>query len=148
MQLKKRISGQAGETAAAEYLRRKGYKILTRNYSEYHVGEIDIVAHTGDTLVIVEVKSRSSDTYGKPSEAVTYDKQRKLIRTTELFLRKFVKNGILEYTQKIWLFNVDRHLSVKKIRFDVAEVYMTRESELININHIESAFGGWKDKWQ
>ena len=93
MQLKKRISGQAGETAAAEYLRRKGYKILTRNYSEYHVGEIDIVAHKGDTLVIVEVKSRSSDTYGKPSEAVTYDKQRKLIRTTELFLRKFVKRG-------------------------------------------------------
>jgi putative endonuclease len=145
MQLKKRISGQAGEDFAAEYLRRRGYKILTRNYREYQIGEIDIIAHKGSTLAIVEVKSRSSDTYGKPSEAVTYDKQRKLIKTAELFKRKFIKNGTLEYTRKIWVFNVNWHCNVKNIRFDVAEVSMTKDSELININYIESAFGGWKD---
>lgn len=143
--MKKRISGQAGENAAAKYLRRRGYKILTQNYREHHIGEIDIIAHKGDTLAIVEVKSRSSDSFGKPSESVTYDKQRKLMKTAEMFLRRFVKNGSLEYTRRLWVFNVDWHLNVKNIRFDVAEVYMTRDSELININYIESAFGGWRN---
>ena len=72
--MKKRISGQAGEDFTAKYLRRRGYKILTRNYREYQIGEIDIIAHKGNTLAIVEVKSRSNDSFGTPAEAVNYEK--------------------------------------------------------------------------
>ena len=140
--LKKRISGRLGEDFAAKYLRRNGYKILTRNYSEHHIGEIDIIAHKRDTLVFVEVKSRSSDTFGAPADAVTYDKQRKIMRTADMFGKKFVKNGFLEYTRKIWLFNIDWRCNCKNIRFDVAEVFMTPSEELLRINYIESAFGG------
>jgi len=69
--------GKAGEDAACDELRRRGYAILARRYRT-RVGELDIVARDGDTLVFVEVKARRTLAFGAPEEAVTWRKQRKL----------------------------------------------------------------------
>jgi putative endonuclease len=62
--------GVSGETAACGELERRGYEILARRYRT-RMGEIDIVARDGRTLVFVEVKTRSSAAFGSPVEAVT-----------------------------------------------------------------------------
>ncbi|SDZ28413.1 YraN family protein [Herbiconiux ginsengi] len=69
--------GQRGEDLAAEHLARSGYRVVARNW-RCPVGAIDIVAHDGPTLVIVEVKTRRSDAFGHPFEAITPAKLRRL----------------------------------------------------------------------
>jgi putative endonuclease len=70
--------GKSGEDLACDELRRRGYAILARRYRS-RMGEIDIVARDGDTLVFVEVKARRSFRFGRPGEAVTWRKRRKLL---------------------------------------------------------------------
>ena len=72
--------GDRGESYAEDYLRRQGYRILTRNYRT-KIGEIDLIADDHGTLVFIEVKTRSSVRYGIPSEAVNYKKKQKIIQT-------------------------------------------------------------------
>src|SRR6185437_3918670 len=74
--------GDRGERAAARYLRSKGLRIITRGYRT-RLGEIDLIARDGDTLVFVEVKSRRR---GVPAEAVTLAKQRRLTLAALQFL--------------------------------------------------------------
>ncbi|MFZ0614272.1 MAG: YraN family protein [Desulfobacterales bacterium] len=69
--------GQAGESIAARFLRKMGYRIIEQNYRTV-LGEIDIIAKDRDTLVFVEVKARNSGRYGNPKYAVTPRKQRKI----------------------------------------------------------------------
>jgi putative endonuclease len=69
--------GQGGEDTAAAYLQAAGYRILARNYRT-RLGEIDIVACDGDTLVFVEVKVRRSPSFGSAKAAVTAAKRRRL----------------------------------------------------------------------
>ena len=69
--------GDRGENVAARYLRNQGYRILTRNF-RCPLGEIDIVARDGRTLVFCEVKTRSSTAFGEPVEAVDARKSRRL----------------------------------------------------------------------
>lgn len=71
--------GRAGEERAARYLRSRGYVILDRNW-RCDQGEIDIVAHRDDRLCIVEVKTRRTEQYGHPFEAVDERKRRRLWR--------------------------------------------------------------------
>lgn len=71
--------GRAGEQVAADYLERRGYTILARNWRAPD-GEIDLVATDGADLVVVEVKTRRSDGYGHPLEAVDERKRRRLWR--------------------------------------------------------------------
>lgn len=80
--------GRAGEDAAADFLKKRGYRILKRNYRN-RVGEIDIVAEEGKTLVFVEVKARAGSEFGSPLEALTAHKQRKLALVAEGFLASF-----------------------------------------------------------
>lgn len=68
--------GNIGEEAAADYLCKEGYVILERNYRR-SIGEIDIIANNKETLVFVEVKTRSNTRYGFPAEAVHYHKRQK-----------------------------------------------------------------------
>ncbi len=110
-----KIKGIKGETLASEYLKNKGYKIIERNYKN-KIGEIDIIAMLGDTLVFVEVKERESLRFGHPREAVNFYKQQKI--------RK-VALGYLKYKQLIDKINV---------RFDVIDVLGEK------ITHIENAF--------
>jgi len=111
----KKFLGRAGELKAAEFLEKKGFKILKTNYKT-HVGEIDIIAEDDKTLVFIEVKTRSGDGYGAPSEAVDYKKQEKYFKVASEYLIKENKTDAV-------------------CRFDVVEI------EKGEINHIFNAFG-------
>jgi putative endonuclease len=78
--------GTEGEEAAARFLKKKGYKIVSRNFKS-PVGEVDIIAEDGDTLVFVEVKTRTDDSFGHPFEAVTGRKQEKLRKVALSYLK-------------------------------------------------------------
>jgi putative endonuclease len=80
------VTGKEGEDIAARYLSEQGYCILVRNYRT-KVGEIDIIAREGDTLVFVEVKARSGIRFGLPQEAVDQRKQTRLSRVALAYLR-------------------------------------------------------------
>ena len=85
--MKPRLDARAAEDAAAEFLRRRGYKIAQRNFTT-RLGEIDIVAVDEGLVVFVEVKSRVSSEYGPPEMAVDGRKQAKLRRIAQLFLER------------------------------------------------------------
>jgi putative endonuclease len=78
--------GERGEEFAARYLRRQGYKILVRRFKT-RAGEMDIICRHKDWLVFVEVKTRKSDDYGTPSEAVTKTKQKHMSKVALEYLR-------------------------------------------------------------
>ena len=77
--------GDRGEEAAAKFLANKGYKILARQFRT-PLGELDLVARDGGTLVFVEVKTRRSLRFGLPSDAVGVTKQRKIIRSSMWYI--------------------------------------------------------------
>jgi len=79
--------GEAGEQAAAAFLTSLGYRIVARNV-RFRSGEIDLIARDGSVLVFVEVKTRRGRRFGTPGEAVTPQKQRKLIRLASLYLAR------------------------------------------------------------
>ena len=87
----KRWFGQRSERAAAKYLRKLGWRIVGVNLHE-QLGEIDLLAVDGKTLVVVEVRSTSGTDPHVPAASVNYAKQKKL---TEAMLRFFGRNGLL-----------------------------------------------------
>ena len=109
-----KINGQIGETFAEKYLKKQKYKILQKNFST-KLGEVDIICQQKKTIIFVEVKSRETLAFGRPSEAVNEQKQRKIRRVAEEYL-------------------IRNHLVDASIRFDVIEIIGE------NINHIENAF--------
>jgi putative endonuclease len=80
-----KAKGNAGEAAAAEFLKQNGFSILQRNY-RYDRGEIDIVADDYGTIVFVEVKSRKPLSLETPEESITPQKEEFLKRTAEGYL--------------------------------------------------------------
>ena len=109
--------GREGEQLAAEFLRKKGYKILEYNW-RFGKDEIDIIAKDQDTLVIVEVKSRKASPYSDPLAAVNKAKQSFLIRATEAYIQ--------------------RTNSQSETRFDVMSIIFTQNHPIIE--HIIEAF--------
>ena len=83
----KKLLGRAGEVKATEFLKQKGYKIIKTNFKTY-VGEIDVIARDNDTVVFVEVKTRTGTEYGTPAQAVTAKKQEKYYKVASEFLQK------------------------------------------------------------
>ncbi len=77
--------GRAGEEAAVRWLEGQGFEVVARNVVT-RAGEIDLVARDGDTLCFLEVKARSSGTYGPAIAAVGAAKQRRLSRAAALYL--------------------------------------------------------------
>ncbi len=112
--------GQRGERAAAKYLRRKGYKIVAQG-NRLAPGELDLVAVDGRTVVFIEVKTRRSDRYGSPAEAVDLEKQRRLTRLAVTYLKR---HGLLEYPA----------------RFDVVAILWPEDQRRPAIEHFENAF--------
>jgi len=112
--------GERGERAAAKYLRRLGYRIVTTR-RRHRYGEIDIIAVDDQTVVFVEVKTRRSSENGRPAEAVDSTRQARLTRAALAFLKS---HGLLEYSS----------------RFDVIEVIWPEEEQPPSINHICDAF--------
>ena len=115
----RRKLGFWGERRAARFLKKSGYKILCRNF-KCKAGEIDVIAQKGDTIAFVEVKTRSSDAFGEPCEAVDLTRQRRYCNAADLYIR--LNNlGFNDYV----------------LRFDIIEI---KKGVL---NHIENAF-----EWQ
>ena len=112
------LVGQEGEELAVRYLKRLGYRIICRNYRS-PLGEIDIIARHGEVLVFVEVKSRSSQTFGSPGMAVTLAKQRKL-------------------SQVAWHYLQKHNLTEVSARFDVVTISGRKGAPLFEV--IENAF--------
>lgn len=112
-------NGILAERLAANYLRKKRYKLVDYNYST-RFGEIDLIVRTKSTLVFVEVKARKADTPVAAKAAVDAEKQRKIILSAQHYLHT--------------------HPTDCHIRFDVIEVYMDGY-KATQINHIENAFG-------
>ena len=112
--------GRRGEQIAARHLRRIGYKVLYRNFRAPKGGEVDLVCREGDTLVFVEVKTRSSEAFGAPAEAVTRSKQHLITRGALAWLKL--------------LGNPDIHF-----RFDIVEVRMANKTAEATV--IRNAFG-------
>lgn len=79
-------TGKEGEEFAVKLLKKKGLKVIERNFRT-PIGEIDIVAKDGKDLVIVEVKTRKGIQYGHPVEAVDHRKQNKLRRLAQFYLK-------------------------------------------------------------
>jgi putative endonuclease len=77
--------GVQGEQIAADYLVKKGYRIIARNY-RYHRNEIDIIARYRRKICFIEVKTRSSTEKGHPAEAVTPQKQVEIIKAARSYL--------------------------------------------------------------
>ena len=80
--------GVLGEELAFHELKKRGYKVLLRNY-ECSLGEIDLVAKEKGFLVFVEVKTRRSDAMGSPAEAVTLDKRRQIVQVAKYYLKRY-----------------------------------------------------------
>lgn len=83
--MNQRMVGSCFEAKAAAYLQAEGLCVLQKNY-RCRIGEIDLVAKDGDTLVFVEVKYRSGGLYGSPEEAVNQAKQKKIRRVAQFYL--------------------------------------------------------------
>jgi len=112
--------GYLGERAAEKFLRRCGYKIVARG-SRLPSGELDLVAVDGRTVVFVEVKTRSSQQFGHPEEAVDENKQRRLTRAALAYLKR---HGLLEC----------------RSRFDVVAVDWPAGTTTPRVEHYKSAF--------
>lgn len=81
------LTGRRYEAIAGNYLEQKGYEILERNYSN-KIGEIDIICKKDNTIVFVEVKYRISAKFGRPIEAITPHKIRKIVQTATFYLKQ------------------------------------------------------------
>jgi putative endonuclease len=79
--------GNAGEEFAAKILEDEGYMILERNYRT-RIGEIDIIAAKDAVVHFIEVKTRTSDEYGYPADAVTEEKQNTIRRSAEIYMAR------------------------------------------------------------
>lgn len=89
---RKQEIGKKGESIAVRYLKKQGYKIVEQNYRS-KVGEIDIIARDKKTLVFVEVKTRSSRSFGSPKWAVTPKKQKAISMTALYYLKMTNQTG-------------------------------------------------------
>ncbi len=82
-----KLLGRSGEDRAAKHLAKLGYRVLERNYRTKQ-GEIDLIALDGDTVVFVEVKTRTSDAYGAPELAVDLRKQGRMVKAALGYLKQ------------------------------------------------------------
>jgi putative endonuclease len=105
-------TGRLGEDIAARHLQQQGYVIVARNV-RFSFGEIDIIAQHEETLVFVEVKTRRSQRFGSPFEAITPSKQQQLIKLAQAYLQG----------------------QERLVRFDVVAVLLNKESVAVDILH-------------
>ena len=105
--------GREGEKQAVKYLKKNGYKILEKNYRT-RFGEVDVIARKGEVVAFIEVKTRLTDIFGSPSQAVTRERQFKYIQAAKFYFAGCETDCV--------------------VRFDVIEIFRG------NLNHIESAF--------
>lgn len=112
--------GREGERRVAEYLRKKGYIIVKRNWRSDRYGEIDIIAEKGDVMAFVEVKTRRKDSLASGAEAVDGKKLNRTVNAANIFMQRLQ--------------------SSLDMRIDVAEVTVSFEDDGIewHLNYIEN----------
>ena len=113
-------AGKKGEKIAADYLLKKGYRIVSKNFRSQR-GEIDLIATTGNYLVFVEVKERVANALVSPLEAVTLVKRARVIRAAQYYLM--------------------RYPSQLQPRFDVIAIVHRLDGGYA-VTHLENAFEG------
>lgn len=118
----RKTRGNQAEQLAEQYLTEQGYTILERNW-RCSSGEIDIVAYTGHTIIIVEVRSRSvnSLSYGSPMESITARKIKQVRETATVYLHRTSKSNA-------------------RIRFDVIGIILNPDGSAERMDHIMEAF--------
>lgn len=114
----KQSLGKEGERIAERYLKKKGYRLVERNY-RCPVGELDLIALDRRVIVFVEVKTRSGDRFGVPLESVHQRKQHKMIKTALFFLSQ-------------------HRLHHREARFDVLGISVSGPEPMVE--HIQNAF--------
>ena len=112
--------GRWGEDQAVKYLRKKRFKIVERNFT-CRMGEIDIIARDKDSLVFVEVKTKSGHAHPPPRYSVNRRKQRQIIRVAKFYLKQMVSPGL-------------------RCRFDVIEIIAGGGRRPEKIVHLVGAF--------
>ncbi|HAU31412.1 MAG: hypothetical protein XD78_0469 [Desulfotomaculum sp. 46_296] len=120
MSNQKQALGRRGEDEAASYLKKQGYILLQRNY-RCLLGEIDIIAKEGRTLVFIEVRARSSDRFGMPQESVNRSKILKIYKVAQYYLKAVQKEE-------------------EPVRFDMLALLFDIEDQLVQLEHIKGAF--------
>lgn len=110
-----------GEDMAVDYLTKKGYKIIERNFRKSHT-EIDIIAITGSTLVFIEVKARKSNSFGSPFEGIDSWKVRNLVKTAQYY--KLLHPQLPNY-----------------MRIDAVGIFLSQDDRIQKIEHIENISG-------
>jgi putative endonuclease len=116
--MEKKELGKKGEELALRFLKKRGYRIIEKNYV-CKMGEMDIIAKEKDTLVFIEVKTRTSMAFGPPQLAVTRFKQRQLSKVALYYLK-------------------EKRLENVKARFDVVAILLVQKGEEIEL--IRDAF--------
>lgn len=114
----KKTLGIVGEEAAVEYLAGQGYKIKYLNYRFGRLGEIDIIACDKNHVCFIEVKTRTNNLYGLPSESVTKKKQENIKKLASIFLQRYN------------LFDAD-------VRFDIVEVTAEKHTDKLSVKYIK-----------
>ena len=114
----KQVLGKEGERIAEQYLKKKGYKLVERNY-RCAAGEVDLIVLDRRVIVFVEVKTRTGHGFGTPLEAVQPRKQRKMMRAAQFFLSQ-------------------KKLHQRDARFDVVGISWPGHEPVIE--HVENAF--------
>ncbi len=123
MTMKRRKVGLAGEKAARAYLENRGYEIIETNY-RCSLGEIDIIARDRGTLVLVEVRTRTGFSFGRPEESITSQKARRLQRLALYYLKAAAKNEL-------------------PCRIDLVAVMLNKHNHtLVSLNHIRGILSG------
>lgn len=115
---RKKLGGQ-GEKIALDYLQNKGYKLVTQNYHNY-IGEIDLIMKVSETLVFVEVKTKTEHEYGNPFDMIDSRKQKKLVQCVRAYLQKY-------------------KLQENEVRIDAIAVVMDIWGNKLKIEHVENA---------
>ena len=111
------LLGEEGEKIAIRFLKSKGYIIHHTNWRMGHL-EVDVIADNGQELVFVEVKTRSSEEYGKPEESVNLKKEMDLITSADVYLDSL-------------------ELEVP-VRFDIVSIILNDQGS--SLTHFEDAF--------
>lgn len=145
--LSSRSLGKIGEEVAILELRKKDYRIIEQNFSTVR-GEIDIIAVTGRILVFIEVKTRTSDAFGSPSESIDLDKASRIRKAASCYLTKMNAAGTLGFRFDIMAIMAKKNNIMKVLKEGyhgvISDSDLTRiAAELIGsftIDHIESAF--------
>ncbi len=112
--------GRRGEEAAAKFLRRQGYRILASGLDS-RLGELDLIAVDGRTIVFVEVKTRASTDAGHPAEAIDPRKEQRMTQAALAYLKS---HGLLQYAA----------------RFDVVAITWPDNARRPTIEHFKDAF--------